>query len=296
MARAITTVQISKHTKNNQVIPYNDRAVLGMIKVGDIYKNEEHPHRRLNEGRAEMIAENYDPLKLGCLNVFFHPNAQGIFAVGNGCHRYEACKQRNIEWVPATIAYNLSFEEESDVVNGLNKQKGFTTRENFHAQIKSGDEFAAAVYEVATNNGFQVSFGNKTRKEMEETNSNILNSPGCLVKIANMDPSLGLLNRTLSTIGRCCRVEGTRRKVVDRQALNAAFIEGLAEALHGCKNDKIKIKQVETVLLTNSPADILETSGKKFNPRSAGYSRSRAIRKQIYRVGKIKIESLVEVE
>jgi hypothetical protein len=288
MARTSTTTQISKYTQNNQVIPYNERAVLGVIKIADIYKNEEHPHRRLNEGRAEMIAENYDPLKLGCLNVFFHPNSEGIFSVGNGCHRFEACKQRKIEWVPATIAYNLSFEEESDVVNGLNKQKGFTTRENFHAQIKSGDDFAQAVFDVAVNNGFQVSFGNKTRKEMEETNSNILNSPGCLVKIANLDPTLGTLSRTLNMIARCCRVEGSRRRVVDRPALNAAFIEGLAAAIHGCDNDKSKLKQIETVLLENSAGDILIKGASTFNKSQAGYNRSRAITKQIYRVGKIK--------
>lgn len=290
--------QIGRHVKNNDVV-CDGNIVQAFIDVSKIYIDDEHPHRqpRFNKDRVNKIAEEWDINKVGAINVFFRPNGSNrIFALGNGNHRFEAALIKGVSFLPATILANLDEQQECETVKGWNKQKAFTATDNFRADLKSGNPFTKRIQEIVTANKFRLDISKTSREKMEQTNANSLKCYVMLQQIAENDNGFDLLDRTLKTIYKCNKVEGTKRGVIEKEALKDNYIFAVASALKLCEGDRTLIKKIEDALLTheNGAAGIVTAAQNKYDRLSSG-NRSPAIRKYIVDIAGI-AEYLEEVE
>jgi hypothetical protein len=276
--------QIGRHVKNNDVV-CDGNIAMACIDLSKVYIDDEHPHRqpRFNKERVNKIAEEWDIKKAGAINVFYRPGGPSrIFALGNGNHRYEAAILKGVPYLPATILANLDEQQECETVKGWNKQKAFTATDNFRADLKSGNPFTKKIQDIVTNNKFRLDVSKTSRTKMEQTNANSLKCYVMLQQIAEYDNGFELLDRTLKTIYKCNKVEGTRRGVIEKEALKDNYIFAIASALKVCEGDRTLIKKIEDALLSheNGAAGIVTAAQNKYDRLSSG-NRSPAIRKYI---------------
>jgi hypothetical protein len=283
-----TIKQIAKFSQNSQVIAINNIA-MAFIRVDAIYVDNNHPHRepRVNQKRVKEIAAKWNVKKAGAVNVFFRPSEDKIFAIGNGNHRFEAAKVHGAEYIPATIITNADSIEEYEIIKGLNDQKQFTTKDNFRVDLAAGNPQAKLIDALVTKNKFKLEFAHKSTETKKQTNTNNINCIGTVIKIASLDNGPEILDRSLATIFKCCKVEGSRKGVVEKPALKDSFIFAVAKLVEAFGNDKFKMKAIEEVLLENKIDDFVERSN-KFQTSAGGIeARANAMKKYIMELADI---------
>lgn len=94
--------------------------------------------------------------------------------------------------------------------------------------------------------------------------------------------SFDLLDKTLRTIYKCNRVEGSRKGVVEKEALKDNYIFAVAQALKVCDGNQQLIGRIERALMNHEggAAGVVENAYDRFDKLSSG-SRGPAIRKYI---------------
>ena len=135
---------------NNQKI---DSIALREIQVDEYQRN-------ISDGRAQRIAYEFDPAKVGVLIV---SHRDGKYYIIDGQHRLNALRILNIERANCIVLENMTYEEEADYFRKQNKDcRRLSLQDRFLAGVEAGDEMCVTINTIVNKNGFVINRSNRS--------------------------------------------------------------------------------------------------------------------------------------
>jgi hypothetical protein len=116
--------------------------------------------RKLSYGKAKKIAENFDPIGVGLIQV---SKRNGHYFIIDGQHRYTAMKILGIKNVECLVFEGMTYEEESKAFVYFNTIKNANRIDRANALLEADDKKMIMIKNVVERNGLQLDFKNVGR-------------------------------------------------------------------------------------------------------------------------------------
>jgi hypothetical protein len=196
------------------------------------------------------MAKSFDPSAMGVLIVSERDN--GMHAIIDGQHRFEAGKKIGIEWFDCACQ-KFDYKKEADVFYKTNVERGIVRSTlQFKASLEAGHDKSVDIKSIVDANGFRIEFVKASKSK---------NMIGCVDKLLKAH-NIGAnhLELVLSTLRKA--YDG------DKKSLTNHFIEGLSIFL---KNYITKIDYNRFIkLLKTTPIDTLILDAKRMKSFNGG--------------------------
>lgn len=175
--------------------------------------------RQLNQGRAEEMAEDFQPEALGLLVA--SERADGHTYVVDGQHRMVAARLANYDGLLATRLFTgLTLQEEATLFLALNKGRAIQPIDKFKARVTQGEPQACSINKVLKAYDLHVDWANNQ-------SLNVISAIGTLEKVyagcgvRDGDEHPDLVDKVVRTLQRAYG------KQSDRATYSRAMLEGL---------------------------------------------------------------------
>ena len=114
--------------------------------------------RNVSDGRAQRIAHEFDPGKVGVLIVSYRDSKYYII---DGQHRLNAMRILNIERANCIVLEQLTYEKEAEYFRKQNKDfRRLSLQDRFLAGVEAGDEMCVTINAIVNKNGFRINRSN----------------------------------------------------------------------------------------------------------------------------------------
>lgn len=125
----------------------------------------------VNHRRVDAMAANFQPHALGSITVSERTN--GTMIVLDGMHRVELCKKVGHDKpISAHVYTGLTLAEEAQLFLLLNQTKAPSAISKFAARVRTGEEAAVVMSNIAADNGWRIA---------------VEPEPGCLAAVEAME-------------------------------------------------------------------------------------------------------------
>ena len=126
------------------------------IMLKDIQVDEYQ--RNVSDTRAQRIACEYDPAKVGVLIV---SHREGKYYIIDGQHRLNAMRILNIEQTNCIVLEHMTYEQEADYFRKQNKDcRRLSLQDRFLAGVEAEDEMCVTINTIVNKNGFMINRSN----------------------------------------------------------------------------------------------------------------------------------------
>ncbi|GGK33164.1 hypothetical protein GCM10010965_27490 [Caldalkalibacillus thermarum] len=116
--------------------------------------------RKLSYSKAKKIAENFDPVGVGLIQV---SKRDGQYYIIDGQHRFTAMKMLGMKNVECLVFEGMTYEEESKAFVYFNTIKNANRIDRANALLEADDPKMVMIKNVVERNGLQLDFKNVGR-------------------------------------------------------------------------------------------------------------------------------------